>query len=212
MGLDTRTVKGRVIDVSFDRTVVDRTSTAIVENTTKMLSVVLDQPLNVGRDVWVSIGKPSLAALDEVRSLLYRHPAPWGLNYEMHDCKDGGRYAAVLDAYGREIFGTSDYEGYVSGFRGDVGVVVRLVNLIAEVLETKGEPEPKLIDPANVGRWAETNDGRVGIITRLEHWNEDGKEDCYLMLPGETLALKVTSDEVTVREDLPRAWEAENNE
>ena len=175
----------------------------------QLFTVITDEPVNTkDGNVWVSTEKPPMAALEDVKDYLHRHPTPWRIANRLM-LEDGRTTDVVNDAHGREIFGTEDQEGYLSWFTGDVSGVVNMVNTLAEVLEVEGEPRPATIDPANIGMWAELEDGTLGIITRLHHWNQEGREDCYLTVPGKTEALLVTSDEVTVREDMPRVWGAE---
>ena len=176
----------------------------------QFFTVVTNDPVNIKNgNLWVSTEKPPMAALEDVKGYLHRHPAPWTINDEMREGDGGRSYSAVLDAHGREVFGTYDFEDYSSGFTGGIHALVDVVNLMASVLEVEGEPRPATIDPENIGRWAELPDGTLGIITRLHRWNADGREDCYLTVPGKTEAVRVISDEVKVRTELARAWQSE---
>lgn len=70
--------------------------------------------------------------------------------------------------------------------------------------------DPVALDTDLYGTWVETPEGKLGIIRHTMRWNEAGYEDCYIVIPtaghyepGEQIW---DSDELTLRPDLPRAW------
>lgn len=70
--------------------------------------------------------------------------------------------------------------------------------------------EPVALNENLYGTWVETPDGTLGIILYTMRWNEAGYEDCYIVIPtaGHYQAGEQVwdSDDLTLRPDLPRAW------
>lgn len=196
-------VKGRVIGFTADHMNRETTIEIVLK------SQVLPLPSEMKQEVWLSANEPAPVKIEKVSAFLTRHPAPWLVDRERSD--DGGSYEAVVDKHGRVVFGTQDYEGYAASFTGHIDELVKMVNTIAEALEVEGEPRPATFDPADTGQWVEADTehlGRVrGILTKAaEGWNDDGRQDCWVIVPGQTEPVKVTADHVTILEDEPRAW------
>ena len=88
---------------------------------------------------------------------------------------------------------------------------MKTVNTLAEALEVKGEPRPATFNPGDTGQWVEADTehlGRVrGILTKAdEGWNDDGRQDCWVVVPGRAEPVKVVADNVTVLDNVPRVW------
>lgn len=166
-------------------------------------------------DVWLSTTEPVPLKIERVEEYLTRHPAPWKISDIGSD--HSGDYQAVVDRYGREIFSSADAEGYHAFFTGNIEDMVEMVNTIAETLEVEGEPEPARIDPDKAGHWVEfTNpcgDIERGILTKIgDGWNEDGRQDCWVIVPGDTLSRKVEADKLALLEHEAPAWEPQSQD
>lgn len=166
-------------------------------------------------DVWISPEEPSPVKIQRVEEYLTRHPAPWKISDI--DPDHGGDYQAVVDRYGREIFASADAEGYHAFFTGNIEDVVEMVNTIAETLEVEGEPEPARLNPDKAGHWVEFTDpcGDIerGILTKIgDGWNEDGRQDCWVIVPGDALSRKMEADKLTLLEYEAPAWEPQSQD
>lgn len=160
-------------------------------------------------EVWISTEEPSPVKIQRVEEYLTRHPAPWKISDVTPD--SGGDYQAIVDRYGREIFASADAEDYHAFFTGNVEGVVEMVNTLTETLGVEGEPEPARISSDKAGYWVEftNSDGDVerGILTKIgDGWNDDGRQDCWVIVPGDTLSRKMEADKLTLLENEPPAW------
>lgn len=201
--MERAAIKGRV--TGFTANHINRETTIEIV----LKGQVLPLPSEMKQEVWLSVTEPAPVKIEKVAAFLTRHPAPWLVDRE--EPESGGSYACVVDKHRRVVFGTRDHDEYATSFTGHIDELVKTVNTLAEALEVKGEPRPATFNPGDTGQWVEADTehlGRVrGILTKAdEGWNDDGRQDCWVVVPGRAEPVKVVADNVTVLDNVPRVW------